>query len=231
MASFRSWSVVLVALAGAGSIGCVSKAKLEQCQQELATCTEQRQVLEESVDMWRQRFDREALRWDSVEASITDTLPRQLSELHAERERIVELVPEQVKHEVEGYLDEYFATVMGGLTALKEDNDEIRQELAATRRQLESAGQQLDSVSADTQSIRTLGSSIDQQLREERQRREAIARGIADIADLITTFDQEKINCRDCPDRLRLNRNKREAITAFHQQLLTALADLQVDTR
>lgn len=209
----------------------MSKAKLEQCQQELATCEEQREVLRESVAMWRQRFDRESLRWDSVEASITDALPRQLSAIHAERERVLELVPEQVKHEVEGYLDEYFATVMGGLTALKEDNDQIRRELAATREQLQAAGQQLENVSADTQSIRTLGSSIEQQLREERERRAAIARGIADIAELVTTFDQERVNCRDCPQRLGLNRKKREAITAFHQQLLAALAELQVEAR
>ena len=231
MTSSRCWLLVTVTVVLFSSMGCVSKAKLEQCQQELATCEEQREVLNESVAMWRQRFDRESLRWDSVEASISDALPRQLSEFHAERERILELVPEQVQYEVQSYLDEYFATVMGGLTALKEDNDEIRRELAATRSQLTAAGQQLDTVSQDTQSIRSLGTSIDQQLREERERRTAIAGGIADIAGMVTTFDQQAINCRNCPESLHLNRKKREAITAFHQQLLTALADLQVEAR
>ena len=46
---------------------------------------------------------------------------------------------------------------------------------------------------------------------------------------MLSDFDQSKINCKDCPDRLRLNRHERETITAFHQQLTNALANLQAE--
>ena len=35
------------------------------------------------------------------------------------------------------------------------------------------------------------------------------------------------INCKDCPEKLVLNRKERETITAFHGRLLDALSALR----
>ena len=85
--------------------GCVSKTQYQSLQTDLTACEEQKAQAEAQVITWEQRFDREAQRWESMGATITDQVPRALSELNAERDRIVELVPEQVRSEVETYLD------------------------------------------------------------------------------------------------------------------------------
>lgn len=204
--------------------GCVSKSQYEAAQAELTQCQEEKAQAEAKVISWEQRFDREAQRWEVVGASVTEQLPRALNELHDERDRIVEMVPEQVRGEVTRYLDEYFATVMAGFDRLASDNSDIRMELTATRQVLESLG-------TDT---RAISQSIDTTLQDERakrhreqNKRDAVASQIAELVALVTEFDNTQINCKQCPDRLRLNRRERETISAFHSDLTTQLSKIQ----
>lgn len=204
--------------------GCVSKQQYANVQAELASCQEEKAQAEAQVITWEQRFDREAQRWETVGASVTDQVPKALGELNAERDRIVKLVPEQVKGEVEKYLDEYFATVMAGFDKMTDDNREIKMQLAATHKVLESLG-------ADT---RDVASKIDTTLADERgkrqqeqRRRESVASRISEVVTQLSEFDNTRINCRQCPDRLRLNRKERETIGAFHTEVMTTLSKIQ----
>lgn len=204
--------------------GCVSKQQYESVQTELATCQEEKAQVEAQVITWEQRFDREAQRWETMGATITDQVPRALSELNAERERIVELVPEQVRSEVETYLDEYFATVMAGFQSMTEDNQEIKMQLSATHKVLESLG--ADTREVSTKIDTTLADERDKR-RQEQQRRESVASRISEVVTRVSEFDGTRINCRQCPDRLRLNRKERETLTAFHSELMTELSKIQ----
>lgn len=216
--------ILFILLALLASFGCASKKDLEAAQAELATCREEQAELEASVISWEQRFDRATGRWNEIEASVVTALPEALGELHTERERIIELVPEQVQSEVAAYLEEYFATVMKGFRQLAEDNTEIKGQLRATHKALESVG-------ADT---RAISATIDQTVAEERslrqaeqaRRQEALAK-LAGVVDQVVDFDQNRINCKQCPDRLKLNRKQRESILGFHAELTAELADLQ----
>ncbi|MCP4662777.1 MAG: hypothetical protein GY856_45875 [bacterium] len=206
------------------STGCVSKQKFEDAQVELATCQEEKVQAEAQVIAWEQRFDRESSRWEGMETSISDALPKALSEFSDERDRILELVPDQVQSEVATYLDDYFATVMTGFERLVEDNQEIKLQLDATQATL-------DSLEDDTMSI---SASIDGALAEERSKRdderakrENVSIELATIVAQLVDFDQTRINCKACPQRLKLSRKEREAITAFHTELTSSLAELQ----
>ncbi len=208
-------SVVIAIAVTAAATGCVAKSTLEQCQQENAR-------LDEQVAAWEARFDREAERWESVEGTLTEALPRAVGEIHAERERILELVPAQVQDEVEAYLNEFFSTVMKGFDALRQDNETIR-------RDLEIASLKLEALGADTSELKDMSAALDQRMEAERAHRSAMTRRVAEIASQISEFDRTMINCKDCPDRLRLNRKEREAITTFHQQMIDALTVLQAE--
>lgn len=204
--------------------GCVAKKDLEASQAELATCEDEKLKLEATVISWEARFDRESTRWTEMETSISEALPRALTEFHQERERIVEMMPEQVQSEVSGYLDDYFATVMKGFEILSQDNSEIKLQLETTNKVLASVG-------ADTRSINT---AIDQALAEERTKRNQLdeqittqSQHLSDLIDQVVEFDQTMINCKSCPERLRLNRRERETIIAFHQELISDLAALR----
>ena len=204
--------------------GCVSKKELATSQAALADCEATTQELEAAVLSWEQRFDRESTRWEEVESSVTDALPKALTEFHEERERIIALVPDQVQAEVSGYLDDYFATVMKGFEILSQDNSEIKLQLDATNKALAAVG-------ADTRSINT---AIDEALAEERTKRNELddqlasqGEHVSELIDLVAEFDQTMINCKSCPERLRLNRRERETILAFHQELISDLAALR----
>lgn len=219
-------AVVVGAAAGGGTYYAM-KTERESVQNELVECQEAKVQAEAKVISWEQRFDRESNRWETMEASIKDQLPKALNELNDERQRIVEMVPEQVQDEVAKYLDEYFSTVMTGFEKLANDNKDIRLQLDTTHRVLESLG-------ADTRSIQ---SSIDGALENERTKRELerdqreeIAAALGEIGAKIAEFDSTVVNCRNCPNRLRLNRKERETITAFHSGLTQSISDLQTAT-
>ena len=199
--------------------GCNQKALEEQ----VANCEAEKVQLQGQIEDWESRFDRESERWTEMEATITEALPRSLDEFHDEKERIVAMVPDQVKNEVEGYLNDYFTTVMRGFELLQKDNTDIKLQLQATNKVLENLG-------SDTRSI---GYAVDEALVEERYRRDAlegqvqdVEQKLTDVIDLIVEFDQTRINCKKCPDRLTLSRKEREAISGFHQDLMADLSRL-----
>jgi hypothetical protein len=216
-------AIVIGAAAGGGTYYAM-KTEQAGLETELVECQQAKVQSEAQVISWEQRFDLESNRWATMEASITDQLPKALSELHEERENIIEMVPEQVRAEIGAYLDEYRSTVMTGFEALAGDSKEIKLQLDTTQRVLESLG-------SDTQAIQV---SIDGALAEERekrvderQQREEIAAGIGQLGAVLAEFDSTHINCKKCPERLKLNRKEREAITAFHLQLSRSISDLQ----
>ncbi len=219
-------AVVVGAAAGGGTYFAM-KTDRKALQTELVECQESKVQAEAQVISWEQRFDRESNRWETMEASIKDQLPRALNELHEERGRIIEMVPEQVQQEVSAYLDEYFSTVMTGFERLATDNKDIKLQLDTTHRVLESLG-------TDT---RTIQSTIDGALEDERskrqlerEQREEIAAALGEIGAMVAEFDSTVINCKNCPNRLRLSRKERETITAFHTELTRSISDLQTAT-
>ena len=213
-----------LAVAALTAAGCAPKSELDEARAELARCEEARAAALADADAWERRFDRESARWEALGTSVSDALPRALNEFHGERERILELVPEQVKVEVAGYLEDYFNTVMRGFEAMSDDSAEIQLELRATQKAL-------DAVGADARGIRA---AVDEALVDERTKRDAMSQRMGDLAgelggviDRMVEFDQTRVNCKACPERLRLNRKEREAILAFHAELVADLSDLQ----
>lgn len=221
---FRVLQLFAAALLWLTATACVPKSDLEEAKVQVANCEDEKAQMQAEIDAWEERFDRESSRWTEMQASITDTVPAALNEFHAERKRILEMVPEQVQSEVETYLNDYFSTVMRGVEMLSEDNADIKLQLQASSMALQALG-------ADTRSI---NHKIDTTLADERARQKAVqgridamAGTLADTINEIKDFDQTRINCKSCPDRLKLNRKEREAVLAFHAELIAGLADLQ----
>lgn len=209
------------ALAGAG---CVSKSSHEALGAELAECRDAEASLQAANVAWERRFERESERWEELGATVGDAVPQALVEFHEERDRILEMVPEQVQSEVQAYLEDYFGTVSQGFQVLKNDNEDIKLELAATRKALEVVG-------ADARSIST---AVDRTLAEERQARQAsrdraaeVSQQLAELTAMVVDFDRNRVDCKKCDDKIGLGRKEREAILAFHDELTQRIAALQ----
>ncbi|MEM8998526.1 MAG: hypothetical protein AAGF23_27315 [Acidobacteriota bacterium] len=197
--------------------GCVKKSDFEALQAELDACEAAKAESQAAVLQWEQRYDRESARWTQIEESVSSAVPNALSELHQERERILELVPDQVQNEVSGFLDEYFNTVMAGFDRMARDNQDLKVEVLGLTKAMEVLG-------TDTKQI---GRAIDESLADEKSRRERLARDLADVIDLVVEFDQTRVNCDKCPDRLRMRDKYKEQLLGFHQELIADLAGLQ----
>jgi hypothetical protein len=197
--------------------GCVSKKEHEAVTAKLGTCEDEKAALQAENVNWERRFDRESQRWEELGASVTDALPKALVEFHQERDRILELVPQQVQSEVQDYLEDYFETVSKGFQLLKNDNEEIKAQLAAT-------GTALAAVGADTKSI---SATVDRSLADERRRRDKVSQELAALLDKVVDFDRTRIDCAKCPDKLGLSRKERETILAFHDELTRSLSEIQ----
>lgn len=204
--------------------GCVSKSQYEELQGQFNTCEEEKAKADAAVISWEQRFDRESKRWTEMEKSVTTALPRALSEFQEERERIVKLVPDQVKGQLQRFFDDYGRTVAKGFEQLREDNAEVKLQLAATQKALEIVGKDTKSIGENTQSI---GKMIDQSLSGERGKREQLAKDLTDVLNRIVEFDQTKINCKGCPERLKMRDKTKEEMLAFHQELIQDLSTIQ----
>lgn len=197
--------------------GCVAKSEHEAVQTELATCEDELAQSQAQNISWERRFDRESQRWEQLGSSVQEALPKALNELDQERDRILEAVPEQVQDEVSRYLDKYFNTVMGGFDALAEQSERTRIELETTNKVLASLG-------ADTKSI---GLAIDSSLTESKAKRERVSSQLADMIDHIVEYDQTRLNCKRCPEKLKMRDKSREELLAFHAELMADLAALQ----
>jgi hypothetical protein len=217
-------AAVFLLAAALFATGCVSKSQFTEVEGQLATCEQEKAKADAAVISWEQRFDRESKRWTEMEKSVTTALPRALSEFQEERQAIVKLVPEQVRGQLVRYLDDYSSTVTRGFDRMKQDNDEIKLQLMATEKALQIVSKDTKAIDANTQSI---GKMIDQSLSGERNKRESLAQNLTDLMNRIVEFDQTKINCKGCPERLKMRDKTKEEMLAFHQELMQDLATIQ----
>lgn len=220
----KSMMMTLSAAALLATAGCVSKSQYEELQGTQIACEEAKAKSDAAVISWEQRFDREAKRWTEMEKSVTTAMPQALSEFQAERERIVKMVPDQIKSDLKRYLDDYARTVAKGFEQLRTDNAEVKLQLAATQKALEIVGQDTRTIGDNTQSI---GRMIDESLSGERGKRERLATDLTDIVNRIVEFDQTKVACKGCKDRLKMRDKTQEELLAFHQELMQDLATIQ----
>ncbi|RMH17662.1 MAG: hypothetical protein D6696_15130 [Acidobacteria bacterium] len=208
----------------ASSSGCASKQALEEKEAALAACEEERAALARSVERWQERFDRASERWQGMQQAINEAVPNALAEIDAERERILELVPEQVQFEVATLLEDYFDVVGQSFAAVRRDNETIRLQLEATQKALAAVGKDTQAINA---AIEGAVAEAQQRLDAEQEQRRILAGGLAQLVARLVEFDRRKLSCKDCPDRIKLSRKEREAILAFHGELLRELSALQ----
>ena len=212
MISPRFLSVLCVGLVAAG---CVSKGDHQAILLQLEECRTDKTSAQEAAAACETRFDREIARFDTMDATLSDVLPAALNEFEDERARILEMVPVQVQDEVAAYMDEFSTTVGRGFQTLQQDNLEMMADLSQARTQLESLGVSSEDLGKRVAHIGT-GLAEQNALRSE----------AAAIAETLREFDKNKIHCKDCPDRLRLNRKERETIANFHAEVMAQLNQL-----
>lgn len=218
---------LLIALALSLAVACVPKSALDELQVQYDECREDKKSAQAAATACEDRFDRESEQWANTEELMSQAMPRALSEFREEREEILELVPQTARAEIESYLEDFTASVGQGFSSLQRSNDQLLESNTRILSQLETAKVQLDEVGVKTTNIDT---TIREGLASSREMVTTMRQDVRKIAADIQAFDQKYINDQESDDRLRLNRKERETIGKFHQDILTRVTALGLDT-
>ncbi|MDH3743756.1 MAG: hypothetical protein OES47_01490 [Acidobacteriota bacterium] len=200
--------------------GCVSRSNHQTLEAQAEECRQDKQKAQEAAEFCERRFAKEIERWDDIQAVVEEALPATIREFETERARILELIPVGVQQEVDDYLSGFGKAVARGFDELNDQNEKILAELSVYKRSL-------DEVGVRTQSIdETMTAQLQDANNARREAERKVAAGAKGLIDQIQEFEQTFISDRSSSERLRLNRNQRETITLFHDQLVLALVEL-----
>lgn len=207
----------LVALAA----GCVSRGEHDAVKQQMDTCERDKVAAQSASRDCEARYQAANDRWQNIETQLTSTLPQTLQDFRDERDKIIELVPQQVRDEVAGKLDRYFGTVAREFKKMDSKLDTLNEQVTRSHSQM------TDLVKDSTQAVDVKLTETHQAVIAERSRRQDRSRRIASVISEIAWFDQERINCKKCKDRLRFKGDSQAQLLAFHSKLIQDIQALQ----
>ena len=199
------------------STGCVSKKQYDEAQGKLVACEAERTQAVAAVAACTDNAQKEAQRWEDLSTSLQKEAPAVLSAMQAEKQVFLQQLPEAVRSQVDSYLEKFSRDVKKAFAVMREDNQKM-----AT--QIEALGSTAGRTEGKADQI--LG-RMEQRERALLADAERVQKGVGEVTALLTEFDRSVINCKDCPEKLVLNRKERETITAFHGRLLDALSALR----
>jgi hypothetical protein len=208
------WIAVVALVA---STGCVSKKQYDEAQGKLVACEAERTQAVAAVAACTDNAQKEAQRWEDLSTSLQKEAPAVLSAMQAEKQVFLQQLPEAVRSQVDSYLEKFSRDVKKAFAVMREDNQKM-----AT--QIEALGSTAGRTEGKADQI--LG-RMEQRERALLADAERVQKGVGEVTALLTEFDRSVINCKDCPEKLVLNRKERETITAFHGRLLDALSALR----
>jgi hypothetical protein len=209
---------------------CCSSGELDKARGELKTCEERRASLVQEANSCRQESARQKQRWEAIQGELDKAVPTPVQDA---RDKFVEGLPQEVRVEVQLQLDSYFMAVARNFKQVQDRNQEILQELKQARREFSKTSGQVDKVATSASNLEEglaavqKGSADVRQLREQQQaRQQQTAAEIQRIITSVIEFDRNRLNCRECKERLRLMDKNRAEILKFHSDLVQKLAAL-----
>jgi hypothetical protein len=209
--------VAAVALTTVVLGGCVSKSQFEEVQGKLTACEAERQQAVTAAASCQENAAKEAERWQGLADSMQKEAPAVLSAIQAEKQVFLQQLPEAVRTQVDSYLEKFAGDVRKAFAVMREQNLKLETKLAEVG----------DTAGRTEGKADIIIGRIEERERALLADAERVQKGVADLVSTIGEFDRSKINCKDCKDRLVLNRNEREVITAFHQLLVETLSSLR----
>ena len=208
--------------------GCVSRARHQSLEAELAECRSDKLAAQEAAQFCNRRYAQEVERWDDIQQVVEEVLPETVRDFEAERDRIVEMMPEEIRREVDTYLSSFATAVARGFDRLTEQNREILGELKLYKSGLDEVGVRTRSIDETvTARLRESAAQLEETAAERRRAARRVAAASAALIDEIQRFDRTHLTDKESAERLHLRRRQRETLTAFHDQLVRELIELR----
>lgn len=211
-------SLVLVALPFSA---CVSKGTYTSVAAQLAECRKDKTAAQDTAKSCQERYDRDAKLWEEVGSSVTDVVPKALQEFQEERAAIVEKVPEQVREEVDRYLDQFATAISKSFSILRKDNERLINEVQTNREQLKAVGMKAEAI--DTK--------VGKRMEAADEARDRMVKEANALIEEVQEWDRSYVNDKNSESKLGLSRKERETITLFHNQLVARLNHISTESQ
>ncbi|MCL4837229.1 MAG: hypothetical protein KJ058_04600 [Thermoanaerobaculia bacterium] len=202
------------------SAGCVKKSDYDALAADLATA---RQELEETRGVLVQKeADLAACntQWQEAMKAFGGEHARTQDVIAGVKEwklQVEQKLPAQVRAEVEAQLNTLVRQLEAGFGALATENAKMAE---ALERQNEAINTVATNVSGAREDLISEVTAL-------RTEREAVGAKVNEVIALVQEWDQSRMLCKDCEDKLRLNKKEVEAITGLHAELVQRLAELK----
>lgn len=204
-----SLAVVLL-LAG----GCVKKSEHEALQAQLVEC-------QERADEYEGLYQAEMEKRSFALQEAADFLPAAANELREQLDTRLEEVTRdldaQIRADVQQTLDGLTNAMAQGYQELRGQNAELQGQLRESRTMLETLMERTGSIE------RSVGSDRVALL----AKRDAVMERISSLTDMVNDWKYKHVDCRECPEKLRLNKRERDAIAQIQLQTVEALEALR----
>lgn len=211
-------------------LGC-SSGELDKLRGELKACGDRRDSLARDMDACRKESARLKQRLQSIQTVLAAPVPASVNEA---KQEFLANVPQEVRVELELQLDSYFTAVAREFKQLQDRNKEILQEMKSARREI---SQEISKTSGQVEQVATATSNLEEGLaavqkgaeeaQQLRQRQQLTAAELQKILESVIEFDRNRLNCRECREKLRMMNKNREEILKFHSDLVRKLTALQ----
>jgi len=180
-----------------------------QAEQTKATLAIKDADLKTCQDQWQ-----EAMKTFGGEAAKTQDV---IAGVREWKVQVEQKLPVQVKAEVEAQLNKLVRQLETGFGALANENARLTEAM-------EKQNQAITTLSGDVSGARE---DLIKEVAALRAQREQAGSQVQQVIALVQKWDQDKMLCRECESRLRLNKKEIEAITAVHGQIVQMLAEVK----
>lgn len=180
-----------------------------QSQETAATLATKEADLKTCQDQWQEAmkaFGGEAAKTQDVIAGVREW-----------KLQVEQKLPVQVKAEVEAQLNKLVRQLETGFGALATENARLTEAM-------EKQNQAITTLSGDVSGARE---DLIKEVAALRAQREQAGSRVQEVIAHVQKWDQERMLCRDCETKLRLNKKEIEAITAMHGEVVQMLAEVK----
>ena len=219
MAHGRYFGLMLAALL---ATGCgVSKADHEQVVAELEECKAEslrwESLYQESVEERRLALDRALEMLPAAHEELRTQMDVRLGE-------VTRSLDESLRAEVQESVYELAEAMASGYNMLQQENQQLQAQLTESRNLIEM-------VLEKAGTIEEKAGTIEERVGEEKDAflaaRQALLLEIGEVEAYLRDWQYMHVDCRECVERLRINKREREALAQLHDEVIARLESVR----
>ncbi len=194
--------------------GCVKKSEYEALQGQLA---ESKERADEYEGLYQGVMEERSVALQEAAEYLPAAATELREQLDLRLEEVTRDLDTQIREDVQDTLDELTDAMAEGYQQLRGQNAQLQGQLTESRNLLERLMDRTGSIerTVGTDRVALLG------------KRDLVMQRIEELTSEVNDWKYKHVDCRDCPEKLRLNKREREAIAQIQLHTVASLEELR----